>query len=723
MARKAAKKKSAVPMIVFSRARDIPFNRIRLSDSNVRETDVEAGLDELTSDIERREDLVQGLNVRAILDENGNETGDFETPAGGRRYRSIARLVQAGRFPEDGLIPCIVKKADAKTTAVDDSLTENVHRLALHPLDQFRAFKRMVEGGASTEEVATAYFTTPRYIEQRLRLASVSPKLLEVYAENGMTLAMLEAFTAHPDHARQEQVWEAVQQSYYREPWRIRNMLTETTVPASDKRARFVGLDAYIAAGGPVLPRYLFDDEDEGWLEDIALLDKLVADKLKSVADEIAAEGWKWISVDTDLPYGYDHGLRALTGSFVDLTDEERAAREALREEYERLEAEYAEADELPVEVDQRLGEIEAELEAFEKRPVIYDPAEMALAGVFVSIDRDGEIMVDRGYVRPEDEGPADSDATSPDGASEEAEGGIASAGTGQRAVITIGGQSTDAEDEEEDVIKPLPERLVSELTAHRTLALRDAVGANPHVALTALLHKLVRDTFQRISTSGASLQASVNHVFFREQGKDLAETAYAKSVNQRHEDWKADIPSDADALWDWLDALDDASRMALLAHCVSYGINALYERPNPYSATGVSQSGLDRRMAEADRLARATGLDMVEAGFRPSVENYLGRVTKPRILEAVREGAGERAAQLIDHLKKADMAKEAERLLADTGWLPEPLRSLDAEPEQSSDTDVEADNEVLPAFLADDDEAAGDVNGIDEPAHMVAAE
>ena len=72
---KAARKKPVAPMIVFSRARDIPFNRIRLSDSNVRETDVEAGLDELTHDIDRREDLVQGLNVRAILDEDGNEAG------------------------------------------------------------------------------------------------------------------------------------------------------------------------------------------------------------------------------------------------------------------------------------------------------------------------------------------------------------------------------------------------------------------------------------------------------------------------------------------------------------------------------------------------------------------------------------------------------------------------------------------------------------------------
>lgn len=116
-----------------------------------------------------------------------------------------------------------------------------------------------------------------------------------------------------------------------------------------------------------------------------------------------------------------------------------------------------------------------------------------------------------------------------------------------------------------------------------------------------------MRDTFQRTGTSGASLQASVNHVFFREQGKDLGETSYAKSIAQRHEDWTADLPVDEDALRDWLATLDDASRLALLAHCVSYGVNALYERLNSYSGSGVSQSGLDRRMAEADRLARAT--------------------------------------------------------------------------------------------------------------------
>jgi ParB family transcriptional regulator, chromosome partitioning protein len=82
------------------------------------------------------------------------------------------------------------------------------------------------------------------------------------------------------------------------------------------------------------------------------------------------------------------------------------------------------------------------------------------------------------------------------------------------------------------------------------------------------------------------------------------------------------------------------------------------------------------RALAHADRIAEVLDLDMVAAGWIPTVENYLGRVTKARILGAVREARGERAARLIDHLKKTEMAEKAQELLAGSGWLPEPLRT-----------------------------------------------
>ncbi|KAB2756147.1 chromosome partitioning protein ParB [Rhizobium pusense] len=720
---RAAKKKPALAMIEFSRSRDIPFNRIHLSNDNVREVDADAGLDELEFDVERREDLILGINVRAVLDADGNETGDFETPAGGRRYRVIARLVAKGRFPEDGLVPCLVKKANAKTSAVDDSLAENTFRVGLHPLDQFRAFKRMVDGGMTHEEVASAYFTTTRYVEQRLVLAKVSPKLHEVYAANGMTLRTLEAFTAHPDHERQEQVWDAVRQSHNKEPWQIREMLTETEVPASDKRARFVGLDAYLAASGSLLPRYLFDDDEEGWLEDVPLLDRLVGEKLKAAADAVAAEGWKWVEADLELPYGYDHGLRGVVGTPAELSKKERREREKLRSQQERLEAKYPADQELPEDIDRRLGEIERQLEAFERRPTVYDPVEIAIAGAFVTVDEDGELVVNRGWVRPEDEPveTVDTEGVEPD-AGIDGEDDDDLSPEGPRTVIAVNGRPVEPE-EDVDVIRPLPEKLVIELSAHRTIALRNAVGSNPHVAMTALLHKLARDAFRR-STHGATVQVSVHEVFCGNQGTDLKTTPYAKAVDKRHAAWKAKVPTDDDALWDWLVALDDENRMALLAHCMSLGINALYERPNPMSATGISERQLQARMAEADRLARVTGLDMAEAGFRPTVANYFGRVTKQRILEAIAEAVGESTANLLDNQKKDKMwmASEAEERLANTGWLPEPLRLASEEPAIEGAAEEDEPDVALPDFLAGDDEAPEAGTG-EDPAVLVAAE
>jgi ParB family chromosome partitioning protein len=713
---------TAVQKIVLSSSRDIPFNKLVLSQSNVRRVKSGVSIEELAEDIARRT-LLQGLSVRPILDAKGVETGMFEIPAGGRRYRALELLVKQKRLAKTAPVPCVVREATTDVLAEDDSLAENVQRAPLHPLDQFRAFLSLREKGRSEEEIAAAFFVGVNVVKQRLRLASVSPKLLDVYAEDGMSLEQLMAFSVTGDHERQEQVWQAIATSWSKEPYQIRRMLTEKTVRACDRRAVFVGLEAYEAAGGTVL-RDLFQQDDGGWLEDPALLDRLVAAKLKAEAETVAAQGWKWIEVAVDFPYGHTRGLRRLDGAAVDLTAEEQAAFEALKAEYAKLEAQYQDADELPEEADQRIGEIEMALAEFEERPVIFNPADIIRAGVFVSIDAEGRLSVDRGYVRPEDEAPASEPGQ--DGA-EVAAGVNASVSAGaesgapsvQRTVITIGGEPTEPEEDDDDLVKPLPERLMMELTAHRTLALRDALATNPQVALTALLHRFVVDAFHRSAGNGGCLEACVRHVLLPAQAADLKTSAAARSIAEREAAWRPDLPRDDQALWDKLHALDEASRLSLLAHCVSFGVNALYEKPNPYGGTGVSRNGLDSRLAEADRLARAVSLDMVEAGWRPTVENYLGRVPKRRILEAVREGAGDRAAELIDHLKKGDMAKEAERLLADTGWLPEPLRLADAEAALAGAHEVDA--EALPAFLADEEDESSDEDG-DEP-RSVAAE
>ena len=706
----------AVQKITLSASRDIPFNKLVLSQSNVRRLQAGVSIEDLAEDIARR-GLLQSLNVRPVLDAEGAETGQFEIPAGGRRYRALERLVKQKRLSKTAPIPCIMRDPGVEVSAEEDSLAENVQRVALHPLDQYRAFRTLRDQGAGDEEIAARFFVLPAVVKQRLRLAAVSGKLLDVYAEDGMTLDQLMAFTVTSDHARQEQVWEALQQSYNKEPYLIRRQLTESAVRASDRRARFVGQESYEAAGGVIL-RDLFEDDNGGWLEDVALLDRLATERLAAAAEKVAAEGWKWIEVAVDFRYGHTSHLRQLDGVTLELTPDEKVTFDALTGEYAKLEGEYEGADELPDEIDTRLGEIETALAAFENRPLRYEPAEVARAGVFVSIDADGRLAVERGYVRPEDEPsmpvgderPAEADAC-------DSNGTTPAASDVQRTVITIGGGEPGDDDDGNDAVKSLPERLVSELTAHLTLALRDAVAGNPQVAMTALLHKLCLDTFQH-SAPGACLEASVRHVFFPVQAADLKDSPSAQAVAERHEAWKAELPKDDDALWDWLAALDDTRRAALLAHCVSFGVNALYEKGDRHGGPGVSAHGVQHRIAQADRLARAVGLDMVEAGWRPTIDNYLGRVTKPRILEAVREAKGEPAAQLIDHLKKAEMAKEAERLLDGTSWLPEPLRPADNGDVSATPTNTV---EELPAFLADGKVQDAATDGVDP--HPVAAE
>ena len=697
----------AAQKIVLSPSRDIPFNKLVLSQSNVRRTKAGVSIEELAEDIARRT-LLQSLNVRPVLDGDGHETGMFEVPAGGRRYRALERLVKQKRLARTAPVPCVVREGD-DISAEEDSLAENSQREPLHPLDQFRAFQTLRDQGQGEEAIAARFFVTPALVRQRLKLAAVCEKLLALYAEDELTLDQLMAFTVTNDPARQEQVWEALARNPYKEAYQIRRMLTEGAVRAADRRAQFIGPEAYEAAGG-VVSRDLFQADDGGWFQDPALLDRLVADKLAAAAETVAAEGWKWVSVDVGFAYGHTHGLRRLT-STSPLSEEEQAVYDALRQEYGALEETYAEVDELPDEVDQRLGEIEAALEAFDNRPPVFGPDDIARAGAFVSLDGSGDLKIERGYVRPEDEAMAEPEPVDGEhgggAAPSDPEGGV------QRAVITLGGaaQPSTEGDEEEDAIKPLPERLMTELTAHRTLALRDAVGGDPDTAYLAVLHALALKAFYRFSTA-TCLELEVKHSTFGHQAPDLNETASAKAIAERHARWAEQLPKEPGGLWQTLVGFDADSRQALFAHCVGLSVNAVHQSWNQ-----------GERMAHADALARAVDLDMVAAGWTPTAETYLGRVTKSRILEAVREGKGEREAQLIEHLKKGDMAKEAERLLAGSGWLPEPLRTADDQ--TFVEADETAEPEALPAFLTDDeDEDASDEPDAAEPGfHAVAAE
>lgn len=683
--------------ITLSQSRDIPFNKLLLSNRNVRRVQAGVSIEDLAEDIARRT-LLQSLSVRPVPREDGQPTDRYEVQAGGRRYRALELLVKQKRLNKTAPIPCVVREAGILE---EDSLAENVQRVNLHPIDQFRAFQALTEQGLGEEEIAARFFVTPQIVRQRLRLAAVSPKLLEVYAADEMTLEQLMVFSVAADHERQEQVWEAVNRGYNREPYYIRKLLTEDAVRAGDKRVRFVGIKAYEEAGGTVL-RDLFSQNEEGWLQDVALLERLVSEKLTAEAEAVKAEGWKWIEAAADFPYGHTAGLSRITGAVEPLTDEDHARREALRDEMAEIEERYFQEsdDDLPEEVDRRLAEIEAELDAFEIRPVIFDPAEIARAGVFVSIDGDGKLKVERGYVRPEDETRNEVEGNATDNFVRDHVEIVHVGADGEArpvdpvaALSGDGGQDAD-EEVEEEALKPLSERLVMELTAHRTLALRDALAGNHEIAFLAALHALVLQTFWRYPAQSC-LELRAESRTPTVQGPGLKESPSARAIEERQAEWAKRLPDEPELLWEFLCDFGPDDRMALFAHCVSLTVYAVHESWN--------RTPGGRR--HADQIACAVSLDMNAAGWRPTAENYLNRVPKARILEAVTEAKGAAMAELIEGLKKSDMAEQAERLLADTGWLPEPLRTPGIEAAPTGDEPETLEAEItseadLPEFL-----------------------
>ncbi len=700
-----------VVTLTLSRSRDIPFNKLLLSQSNVRRTKAGVSIEELAEDIARRT-LLHGLSVRPVLDTGGAETGMFEIPAGGRRFRALELLVKQKRLARNALIPCVVR---TDGLAEEDSLAENIQRAPLHALDQFRAFQAMVDKGQPEEEIAVAFTTTAAVVRQRLRLAAVAPALLDVYAEDGMTLDQLMAFTVNPDPARQVQVWEAIQKTYNREPYQIRRMLTEGAARASDRRAQFV-LDQYQAAGGAIM-RDLFEADQGGWLQDPALLDRLVLERLEREGQALAAEGWKWVETAIDFPYGHTLGLRQVVGEAASLSDEEAATAAALKAEYEGYEETYAEADEYPEAIDLRLGEIEAALEALKTRPVIYDPADLAIAGAFLSLDRDGRPRIERGYVLPEDEPPV----LTAEGEAEIEDAAVGDDNGVEPSAEPVAGQP--AEEEIDEPGRPLPDRLVSEMTVHRTIALRDALAGHPELAFLAVLHALCLSLFSR-GAFDTCLEVEAKSLAYAQQPKGLAETPCAVAIAARHKAWVEHLPRDPDRMWEALVAFDHDSRQALFAHCASLTINALYEGWNRRP----------RALAHADRLAQTMQLDMTVAGWAPTAEAFFSRITKGQMLDAVREALGEAAADRIAGLKKDDMAVEAARLVEGTGWLPRPLRTLPLvvgplSGSEGADGDALIADDVQSAEIGGEtamepqDQVADDTDGQAGQPHAVAAE
>lgn len=629
----------------------IPLNKLKKSPNNARKTPhSEAAIEGYAASIAAK-GILQNLVVEPELDGEGTATGFYLVTIGeGRRLAQLLR-VKRKEIRKTEPIRCIV---DTANDPHEISLDENVTRENMHPADQFEAFRKLgEERGFGAEEIAARFGVTPHVVRQRLRLGAVSPKLMQLYRDGDLILEQLMAFAITDDQARQEGVYERL--SYDRDASAIRRLLTETHVAATDRRARFVGLEAYIEAGGTVL-RDLFTEDRGGYLEDVALLDLLVTARLGREADALrAAEGWRWTEPHLDFPHA--HGMRRAYPHPVELSAEDEAALQAAQTEFDELGEQHQTAEELPDEIDARFGELETKIEQLESKRQAFDPGDVARGGAFVILNHDGTLRIERGFIRPEDdkaqpEPGQEGDAHTPD---EEGGGGDQTTRDGERE---------EGENEEEDEQQRLSDTLVRDLTAHRTLGLRLNLSEKPDVAIVAVTHALAAQIFY-VGANAHVLGVQPVRADLATHAVGIEDTPAGKAWSDRHADWARQMPRDVAKLWEFVTELDHDSRMALFAHCTALTVNAV---KLPFDLR-------PRALAAANRLAEAVALDMT-GYWRPTVPSYLGRVTKAGIVDAVREGVGKEAAERISGMKKVEMAAAAEQLLAATDWLPPVLRT-----------------------------------------------
>lgn len=202
---------------------------------------------------------------------------------------------------------------------------------------------------------------------------------------------------------------------------------------------------------------------------------------------------------------------------------------------------------------------------------------------------------------------------------------------------------------------------LIESLTAQRTAALNAALLKHPDIALAVTVHAMALQVFYRGFRSDTALQITANAApLHRVEGSQAS-----AAIEAAQEAWAGCIPHGPEEMFAWCLAQPLERLLELLAFCSAQTINATILK---------QERDVTSRMQHAALLADALKLDMA-AWFIPTAANYFGKVSKAQIIEALREVKGAVAPAWSD-MKKADLAALAEREIAGSGWLPEPLRS-----------------------------------------------
>jgi ParB family transcriptional regulator, chromosome partitioning protein len=606
----------------------IAVSRLETSPLNARRTGGKTGMDELKASL-----LAHGLMQNLVVTDAGD--GIFRVIAGGRRLAAIRALQSEGKLPEDFAVPCQVVTQEH---SLEMSLAENTVRLAMHPADQFEAFAALIDQGQTAAEVAQRFGIEESLVLKRMKLARVAPQLLNEYRSDGMTLECLMAYTITDDHRRQLKVFKSLQDWQKTDPSAIRDCLTEKMVEAGSKLARFVGLDAYRAAGGSTRADLFGEDV---YLEKPAVLQRLAEEKLTAIRKELEAEGWGWIEINPERDWEIVNRCSRIKPMLVGAPAEFLDVKTLLDAELQATEQALAdtESDALfdqQEALHNRLNEVEQKLAEF----VGFDADQKRLAGCFVSIGQDGTPFLDKGLVKPEH----------------------------RKQLAKLLG--TDGQDGKPDRVKPknpLSESLRRDLAAFRLQAAQVEIAKHPGIALDLLAFRVASLFINaQPATDGPAISFRPRPTKPTDQAASTAAAealaAIAKSLPSR---WTK--PKSETARFAAFRELPLSARLEWLSYSI-----ALTLQPK------LAPASLDEATAY-DAALDLTGGNT--AGYwRPGKDSYLSRVTRDQLLALGRDILGESWAGSRAGDKKASLVEQLDRAFADPakhGRTPEQVEKL----------------------------------------------
>ena len=624
--------------------------------------------------------VIQPLTVRPEMKARkgaaDRPTGRYLVVAGGRRLRALLKLAAARRLPKDAGVPCVVRSGGTGRDAAEVSLAENVERLAMNPADEHAAFAALADAGLSAADVAARFGVPRRRVEQRLALGRIAPDLLDELRRGTMKPGVAQALTLTADHERQREAWRACRGEWNPEVV-ARRVLASRAVGLDDPLMRLVGRDAYEAAGGAVRADLFADADDAGgFADDGPLVRRLAADRLDAEAEKVRAEGWAFVAHELQAgadPYAY----RREQPERREATRDERERLAEIEEELNAMEEQGWDDNDTPEDraARERWDRLEAEHEAIEAGREGWTTEQRRRCGVFLSVGASGRIEQRRGLIDPAHE--AEQRARAEERrVAERATADTPDTG-GDGKPLTEAGDPADAGG------PGLSRTLVARLTKARTEALRATLARRPDAAADLLLaHLCERLLFRSRGTHRPSLpfRATI------EPGRDDfdADTGRARPSRGGHgtdaatdaqrtfydalQAWRSRLPASPDALPAFAAALAPADKLALLGLLAAASLDAVNE-------AGTEAFGDDSDAGVAAVAAHA-GCD-ARAWWRPTAADLFDHMTRPAIAAAAAEALPDQPAKsaALAGMRKADAAREAERLVAATDWLPAPMR------------------------------------------------